>query len=208
MEALFITIIVVVVAWKAIAYFLREKANTEANTPAAPLIDNEAETQSLVLQALRAGQELPRMQVPGFLPKAKEFMIWAFPKAKHFHQGTHSEWVGQSRGVSVRIVKGLWWRAGASQGHRVSHSEMDYKGQGWLIITNQAFCFLSSTDSVRIPFKHIVGFRPYSDGIELQTDYARNPLQMFTNLRTENVAFLQSALDVIHGNPPALENLS
>lgn len=145
------------------------------------------EAYGTLLKVLRAGQlghpETARMQVPGFLPKTNELTIWAFPNTKHYHQATHAQWVGRGRGFRVRIVKGFWWRESVSQGHRLSYSAMDCKGQGVLIFTNQAFCFLSSTNSTRIPFNRTVGFLSYTDGLELQTDYAHNPIHIFSNER-------------------------
>ena len=121
-----------------------KKGSGVSNTPApAILIENETETQALVLKALNTGTDLPCINVEGFLAKPKEKVLWVWERVKHYHQGVHSEWVGRRQGASVRIAKGLWWHKGVNHGHRVTHTEMDYKGEGYLILTNQGFSFIS-----------------------------------------------------------------
>jgi hypothetical protein len=174
------------------------KKGSESNTPApAILIENETETQALVLKALNTGTDLPCINVEGFLAKPKEKVLWVWERVKHYHQGVHSEWVGRRQGASIRIAKGLWWHKGVNHGHRVTHTEMDYKGEGYLILTNQGFSFISPEDSTRLPFTHVVGFHTYNDGIGVDTDYAHNPIHVFANLRTESVVFVQNALQAL-----------
>jgi hypothetical protein len=161
---------------------------------------NETEVQQLVLNDLRKGTPTEHYKLNGFLPKKGEKVLWCFKNVKHYQLGTHSEWVGRSAGVSFRVAKGVRVRTGGSRGHKVSHSQMDYKGKVDLVLTTQGFSFVGAADAARIPLSRILAFQTYSDGIGLQTDYARNNHHLFRHIHADNVVFLKSALDLLNGN--------
>jgi hypothetical protein len=98
--------------------------------------------------------------------------------------------------------KGFWVRTGASHGHKVSHTAMDYQGAGTLVLTTIGLCFIGA-NSTRIPLSHILAFQSYSDGIGFDTDYARNNRHVFTQIHAANVAFIATVLDTIKGGVSA-----
>lgn len=172
------------------------KAASTKPLPLPPPTSSESANQELVLADLAQGSPPHRYQLEGFLPKKGESVIWAFLGVKHYQKGTHSEWVGQSSGASVRLFKGFWVRSGASRGHKVSHSEMDYQGVGTLVLTTIGLCFIGAS-STRIPLSHILAFQSYADGIGFDTDYARNNRHVFTQIHWGNVAFIATVLDTM-----------
>lgn len=178
-----------------VVYLLNKRASR-----AAPPQPNETEVQQLVLDDLRKGTPTEHYKLNGFLPKKGEKVIWCFKNVRHYQLGTHSEWVGRSAGVSFRVAKGVRFRTGGSRGHKVSHSEMDYKGKGNLVLTTQGFSFLGAAEAARIPLSRILAFQTYSDGFGLQTDYAHNNRHLFSHIHADNVTFLKSALDLLNGN--------
>lgn len=153
---------------------------------------NQQET----LDDLRKGITPDRYNLNGFVCKKNEKVLFSFQGVRHYHQGTHSQWTGRSAGVSVKIVKGFWFRTGANRGHSVSSTSMDDQGTGTLVLTNQGFSFIG-TNSTRIPFSHILSLEPYADGFSLDTDYARNNKHMFGHMHPTNAAFVKSAVDII-----------
>jgi hypothetical protein len=171
-----------------------------ANPAVAPPEPNETEIQHLVLDDLRKGTPTEHYKLNGFLPKKGEKVLWCFKNVNHYQLGTHSEWVGRSAGVSFRVAKGVRVRTGGSRGHKVSHSQMDYKGRVDLVFTTQGFSFVGAADAARIPLSRILAFQTYSDGFGLQTDYARNNHHLFRHIHANNVVFLKSALDLFNGN--------
>jgi hypothetical protein len=161
-------------------------------TPTSSDTVNQQET----LDDLRKGITPDRYNLSGFVCKKNEKVLFSFQGVRHYHQGTHSQWTGRSAGVSVKVVKGLWFRTGANRGHSVSSTSMDDQGTGTLVLTNQGFSFIG-TNSTRIPFSHILSLEPYADGFGLDTDYARNNKHLFAHMHPTNAAFVKSAVDII-----------
>lgn len=182
-----------------VVYLLNKRARQVAPPPLPP-DPNETEIQHLVLDDLRKGTATEHYKLNGFLPKKGEKVLWCFKNVKHYQLGTHSEWVGRSAGVSFRVAKGIRVRTGGSRGHKVSHSQMDYKGRVDLVFTTQGFSFVGAADAARIPLSRILAFQTYSDGFGLQTDYARNNHHLFSDMHADNVVFIKSALDLLNGN--------
>lgn len=182
-----------------VVYLLNKRARQVAPPPLPP-DPNETEIQHLVLDDLRKGTATEHYKLNGFLPKKGEKVLWCFKNVKHYQLGTHSEWVGRSAGVSFRVAKGIRIRTGGSRGHKVSHSQMDYKGRVDLVFTTQGFSFVGAADAARIPLSRILAFQTYSDGFGLQTDYARNNHHLFSDMHADNVVFIKSALDLLNGN--------
>jgi hypothetical protein len=169
---------------------LRIQAPVATPTPADTV--NQQET----LDDLRKGITPERYSLSGFVCKKNEKVLFSFQGVRHYHQGTHSQWTGRSAGVSVKVVRGLWFRTGANRGHSVSSTSMDDQGTGTLVLTNQGFSFIG-TNSTRIPFTHILSLEPYADGFGLDTDYARNNKHLFAHMHPTNATFVKSAVDII-----------
>jgi hypothetical protein len=173
-----------------------------AMTPVIPSVTTlpleEVQFQTATLNDLREGVIPHLYHLSGFLPNKGESVIWAFFGVRHYSQETHSEWVGGSTGLNVRVVRGLWIHTGASHGHRVEYSSVNSE-VGTLVFTTAALCFVGA-NSFRIPFSHILAFHTYTDGIGLHTDYASNSQQIFGDMHTDNVTFLKDALDLLHAD--------
>jgi hypothetical protein len=199
--ALVLWLLVVVIVFLLIWFVVKSspslsKASSNKSDSLPPPTPSESAGHELVLADLAQGTTPHLYQLAGFLPKKGETVIWAFLGVNHYHKGTHSEWVGRSGGASVRVLKGFWVRSGASRGHRVSHTAMDYQGVGTLVLTTIGLCFIGA-NSTRIPLSHILAFQSYSDGIGFDTDYVRNNRHVFTQIHAGNVAFIATVLDTI-----------
>jgi hypothetical protein len=109
---------------------------------AAAVTADESTGQLAVLDDLRKGTVPTVYTLNGFYPQKGESVIWAFNGVQHFHQASHSEWVGRSGGLSVRVMKGVWYRSGRNHGHSEQHSSMDDQGVGTLVLTTKALCFV------------------------------------------------------------------
>lgn len=80
-------------------------------------------------------------------------------KSKHYEGG--------SKGVSIRIAKGITYRTGRHKG--VPVEDISYiKTKGLLYITNKRIVFVSDSQAFEKPFKTLTACVPYSNAIKLQ----------------------------------------
>ena len=125
-----------------------------------------------------------RMQITDDLPfnlQKSEQIIWLFTDVKYYEQRTRTQYVGGSRGVSVRLAKGLYYRVGAFKGERIQTSEIRHTDTGLLGVTQKHIYFygLMTTKIFKVPYSKIVAFQPFEDGIGIQKDAATAKPQSF-----------------------------
>jgi len=124
--------------------------------------------------------------IPFNLQKS-EVMVWIFTNTLYYEDKTRTEtyrrYVGKSKGFSVRIMKGVYYRTGAFSGYPIvsknTYTQREHIDTGLLGITSKNIYFLGSKKSFKIPYKKIVSFIPHSDGIALFRDAANAKPQMF-----------------------------
>lgn len=135
-----------------------------------------------VLRDVLNGIVPQRMSVDGNLPinfQKGEQVVWAFPGSKYLEDKTRRQFVGGSQGVSVRVMKGVYYRVGAFKGHAVEHTERVHIDTGWVVVTTKNIYFAGPQKSVRLPYAKIVSFEPFSDGIGAMRDAATARPQIF-----------------------------
>ena len=108
-----------------------------------------------------------------------EQVVWVFSGANYLEDKVRRQFVGGSQGVSLRVMKGVYYRVGAFKGHAVEHTERVHVDTGMVVVTNRNLYFAGSRKSVRIPYGKIVSFEPFSDGIGLMRDAATAKPQLF-----------------------------
>ena len=126
-----------------------------------------------VLRDILNGELPQRMRIDGGLPfnlQKTEKVVWVFQDADYYEQKTRTRYVGGSRGVSVRIARGLYYRTGGFKGERVQTSETVHADTGLLGVTNKHIYFAGPSRRFRINYNKIVAFEPFSDGIGVQRD--------------------------------------
>jgi hypothetical protein len=136
------------------------------------------------LRELVEGGIPTRLRVPGGLPfnfQASEQMVWAFPAVRYLQDRVRKQYVGQSQGLSIRVAKGVYYRTSGFRGHVVESTETKEMDRGWLALTTKHLYFGGSHESLRIPYKKVVSFQPFSNGIGLMRDVANAKLQSFVN---------------------------
>lgn len=142
--------------------------------------DIEKIQQASILRQLQSGN-MPNfrpMNLPIMLTQG-EGVIWTYDNVTMLQEKITREWVGRHRGMSFRVMKGVYYRTGGSKGHPVERSTMETVGVGTLILTNKNICFHSTTRSLKIPYKKLAGMTPYSDGIEIHQEGAKAQRQVF-----------------------------
>jgi hypothetical protein len=135
-----------------------------------------------VLRDILNGVVSQRMSIDGNLPinfQKGEQVVWAFSSSKYLEDKTRRQYVGGSQGVSIRVMKGVYYRVGAFKGHVVEHTDRVHIDTGWVVVTNKNIYFAGSRKSVRLPYAKIVSFEPFSDGIGVMRDTATAKPQIF-----------------------------
>ena len=139
-------------------------------------------TKAAIIRDILNGIVPQRLSVEGSIPinlQKDEKIVWAFQNAQYLEDKTRRQYVGGSRGVSVRIAKGVYYRTGTFKGHAVEHTERVHIDTGWVVITNKNIYFAGSQKSLRLPYGKIVSFEPYSDGIGVMRDAVTAKPQIF-----------------------------
>ncbi len=126
-----------------------------------------------VLRDILDGKLPERIQIDGNLPfnlQKAEKIVWVFQGVNYYEEKTRTRYMGGSRGVSIRIAKGLYYRTGAFKGKRIQTSEIIHADTGLLGVTNKYIYFAGPLKRFRIAYNKIVSFEPFSDGIGVQRD--------------------------------------
>src|ERR1700730_8011854 len=135
--------------------------------------------QGLVLRDLEKGPLRSRLQVEGSIPinlKKDEVILWIFRGASRLEPKTSVSYSGRSQGVSLRIMKGVSYRVGASKGHRIETPTLASKGSGDLYITSSAVYFVSSLDGYTVAHKKISAVEQLSDGISVEPSSGKSQI--------------------------------
>jgi hypothetical protein len=130
---------------------------------------------SIVQSIIKKEPLVQRQKIDGGLPfnfEKNETMIWVFPNTELYELKTRTHYEGGSQGISVRVVKGLYYRTSSFKGHPVSTTELQNTSSGITCLTDKNIYFGSAIKSVKIPYKKIITINSYTDGISLQKDGA------------------------------------
>lgn len=108
-----------------------------------------------------------------------EKIVWAFPNTQYHEDKSRKQFVGGSAGVSIRVMKGVYYRIGAFKGNPVECAQRIHIDTGWLAITNRNIYFTGDKKILRMPYVKIISIAPYSDGISIAKDGANSKPQYF-----------------------------
>jgi hypothetical protein len=137
---------------------------------------------SLTLRDVMEGR-MPRVPpMAADLPfnlRPSEQMIWGFRGTRYYLERVHRMRVGSYNGVSVRVAKGVYWHTGGSMSIPVEIARLDHIDTGALGISSENVYFGGAHKSFRIPFKKIVSFHPYADGLGFFRDSASASHEIF-----------------------------
>ncbi len=142
--------------------------------------------QASLIRKLLSGEELTnRMDITENLPfkfQKNEYLIWLFQNVELFEQRIKTTYEGGSHGISIRIVKGLYYRTSRFKGNPVKTTNFVPISTGWFAFTNKHIYFSSRTKNFRIKYEKIITLQPYSDGIGVTKDGVTSKPQIFKNI--------------------------
>jgi len=140
---------------------------------------------SIIREILNGTIPDPKLNIDGTLPfllQKSEHIIWLFPNVDFYEQRTKTVYQGGSQGMSVRIAKGLYYRASAFKGQPIKSEEMTYICRGLFALTNKHVYFASQMKNFKVPYNKVLTITPYEDGIGMQKDGANTKPQIFKGL--------------------------
>jgi hypothetical protein len=140
----------------------------------------------LLLNALNNGY-LPTKTNSIIVLQKNETTHWEAPASLLISKIITTGYSGSSRGVSIRIMKGVSYKVGTSRSAPIKE-QVSIKHPGILIITSKRVVFSSNTKSFSVPFTQLISFDPYSDGLGLQKSNASYLLSL-ANDRSAEVTF-------------------
>jgi hypothetical protein len=74
----------------------------------------------------------------------------------------------------IHIMRGLSWRFGSISLNRVTREEMRQIDAGTLYITNKRLLFNGAGKNFSVPYKKVVQFTAYKDGLKIERDSGRD----------------------------------
>lgn len=136
---------------------------------------------ALTLRDVLAGvvpQRLKLDQVPVVLQKGEQ-IAWAFLETDLLEQRIKRATRTIAHGLSIRIARGLYYRPAIFNSTPVERAYTAMIGRGTLLLTSKNLYFASTVKTLRIPYRKIVSFQPYTDGIGIHRDAASAKPQIF-----------------------------
>ena len=124
-----------------------------------------------------------------------EHLIYVFSEVLYAEQRVKREIVGRSAGTSVRIMKGVSIRTGASRGTPVERDEIVDRGVGIMAVTDRHLYF-NGQRSFRIRFDKIVSVLPTTGGVEVTRDRASALAEYFL-VGEQNANFAYELLQAV-----------
>lgn len=125
------------------------------------------------------GFKAARAMLPGderplpFLLRKKEVLLFAADSVGMTETKTESRYEAGSRGVTLRIAKGVSYRVGNVKGRRVSEDVEEYAGRGPVAITNVNLYYECGGRSRRVALDKIVSVRRHRRDLTWVKDAAR-----------------------------------
>jgi hypothetical protein len=135
-----------------------------------------------ILRDVTEGKIPERAQITGAKANLmkKEKAVWLFNGSKFLEERTSRSFTGVSHGLSIRIAKGIYYRPSAFRGHPVESTKVVHVDNGNVLVTSHHLYLLGARKSSRVPYRKIVAFEPYKDGIGIQRDAMTAKPQIFT----------------------------
>jgi hypothetical protein len=135
-----------------------------------------------ILRDVTEGRIPERAQISGANANLmkKERSVWLFNGSKFLEEHTSRSFAGVSHGLSIRIAKGVYYRPSVFRGHPIESTKLVHVDNGNVLVTSHHLYLLGARKSSRVPYRKIVAFEPYKDGIGIQRDAMTAKPQIFT----------------------------
>jgi hypothetical protein len=128
------------------------------------------------------GDPKPVASVPNhpFNLRPGETALTFFGSVVYSKETTSHSYRGGFTSVGFPIGHGMYYRLGGFTGQRVDASTLQEIDYGGLLLTTHNIYFGGDHTNFRIPYDHVVSFRPHADGIGLFRDSVSAKAEVFT----------------------------
>ncbi len=125
---------------------------------------------------IESGAPLPEGSATGLILQKNEVCHVSLPAQLIEERVVSRNYNGGSRGVGLRIVKGVSFRIGQQKGQMVSQSGLVPISDGYFVITNKRVVFTGDRKSVSPPIAKLLDLHVFSDGINFSVDGKQKPV--------------------------------
>jgi hypothetical protein len=139
----------------------------------------------------------------GTIFKNNETPIWGTEEAKYSTINKRVEYFGRSRGISVKIAKGLYYRQGVSRGERVETEYLTKPMSGSLVVTDCNLYFNSDFESINIQLGKISNIRLFDGALCIFEDRSKSKIQI---IELEDAEFLANIIIRVRSGPQKMED--
>jgi len=109
-----------------------------------------------------------------------EKFIWAWENVTFSEVQTFKNFVGGSRGIGVRVAKGLYFRFGNYRGHTESTDKVVKQGTGIVALTNKNI-YINVGIARKFSLEKTIDIKPCEDGVFIQFDGRQKPIILQTS---------------------------
>lgn len=148
-----------------VARFIQFSGIPQSRLNARHSLEKVVQSQVL-LDILNKRKPQPRITISGAFPfmlQKSETMLWLYRDVTLLEQKVRRQYVGRSRGVSMRIAKGVYYRTGGFRGEPIETTSLEPVDTGTVCLTDKHIYFHSMRKSLRIPLAKIITLDPYAD---------------------------------------------
>ena len=116
---------------------------------------------------LMEGGHFTAINPGGVMLRRGEQALWRADAATLEEQVLRREYRGASQGVSVRLMKGVTYRVGATRGHSVEQRGVIETSRGELTVTDSRLIYLAPQKSLELPYSTFVGLSGFRDALSI-----------------------------------------
>jgi hypothetical protein len=136
--------------------------------------------------------------VPGVNLKVGETIQACVPNTTLMEPRAVRRYQAGSRGVSIRVMKGLSFRVGGYAGQSESHEELRSIDVGTLVLTNERLLFVGSKRTTNIRLADLVTVEAYADALRISRQGKAKPEFYALDLNQRLVSGSGAGLPIHH----------
>lgn len=177
-----------------------ERERAERATQERQRLQRQREIRAKALAILETGK-VPNISVDTNAPfrlLKSERLIVTIPNIRYLETRTRRRTEGRSAGTSVRVMKGVSMRVGASSGHSVEYEEITDRRLGYFALSNKHL-FFTGERSLRIPLGKVITAQLQGEQVAITRERANSLPEYFG--RFPNREDGQFLVDLIHTIP-------
>lgn len=118
---------------------------------------------------------MPTVTVANLVTQKGEKVYWVEPVIMAEEKVIRTKYQGGSRGVSLRIMKGVSYRVGSSRGHITSETGMVAVSDGEMVITSKRIIFRGDKKSFATKLDNILDTQLFTNGFQFSENNKSKP---------------------------------